>query len=77
MRRSTYAVNLNPATSSSLANVSGVATLGGATVNAIFANGSYIQKQYTILNAASISGGVRRGRRQHQHAGDDHRRAQL
>ena len=53
---STYAVNLNPATSS-FANVSGTATLGGATVNAIFANGNYIQKQYTILNAASISGG--------------------
>jgi uncharacterized protein with beta-barrel porin domain len=51
----TYAVNINP-TTSSFANVSGVATLGGATVNAIFASGSYISKQYTILNAASISG---------------------
>jgi autotransporter-associated beta strand protein len=52
---STYLVNVNP-TTSSFANVSGAATLGGATVNAIFANGSYIAKQYTILNAASISG---------------------
>jgi uncharacterized protein with beta-barrel porin domain len=51
----TFAVNVNPSTSS-FANVSGAATLGGATVNAIFANGSYIAKQYTILNAASISG---------------------
>jgi uncharacterized protein with beta-barrel porin domain len=51
----TYAVNLNPATSS-FANVSGTATLGGATVNAIFANGSYIQKQYTLLTAGMRSG---------------------
>jgi hypothetical protein len=40
----------------SFANVSGAATLGGATVNAIFAPGSYIAKQYTILTAGSISG---------------------
>jgi len=51
----TYAVNINP-TTSSFANVSGVATLGGATVNATFANGSYISKQYTILTAGSING---------------------
>ena len=50
----TYAVNLNPATAS-FANVSGAATLGGATVNAIFANGSYISRQYTILTAGSVS----------------------
>jgi uncharacterized protein with beta-barrel porin domain len=52
---STYAVNVNP-TTSSFATVSGAATLGGATVNASFAAGSYISKQYTILNAASIVG---------------------
>ncbi|SDN04826.1 autotransporter domain-containing protein [Afipia sp. GAS231] len=52
---STYAININP-TTSSFANVSGAATLGGATVNAIFAPGSYIAKQYTILNAGSIIG---------------------
>ena len=52
---STYLINVNP-TTASFANVSGAATLGGATVNAIFANGSYIAKQYTILNAGSISG---------------------
>ena len=50
-----YTVNLNP-TTSSFANVSGTATLGGATVNAIYAAGSYISKQYTILNAGSVSG---------------------
>jgi uncharacterized protein with beta-barrel porin domain len=51
----TYAVNVNPSTAS-FATVSGTATLGGATVNAIFAPGTYISKQYTILNAGSISG---------------------
>jgi uncharacterized protein with beta-barrel porin domain len=51
----TYLVNVNPSTSS-FANVSGVATLGGATVNAIFASGSSISKQYTILTAGSIVG---------------------
>jgi len=49
-----YVVNLNPATAS-FANVTGTAALGGATVNAIFANGSYVAKQYSILTA---SGGV-------------------
>jgi uncharacterized protein with beta-barrel porin domain len=51
---STYAINVNP-TTASFANVSGAATLAG-TVNAIFAPGSYIAKQYTILTAASING---------------------
>ncbi len=49
-----YIVQLNPATSS-FANVTGTATLGGAAVNANFATGSYINKQYTILTA---TGGV-------------------
>ena len=48
-------VNVNP-TTASFANVSGAATLGGATVNASFAAGSYIAKQYTILTAGSIVG---------------------
>jgi autotransporter-associated beta strand protein len=52
---STYAVNVNPAMASS-ANVSGMATLGAATVKAVFAPGSYISKQYTILTAGSVSG---------------------
>jgi autotransporter-associated beta strand protein len=36
-------------------NVTGVATLGGATVNASFAAGTFIAKQYTIVHA---TGGV-------------------
>ncbi len=44
-----YLVQLNPATAS-YANVTGAATLGGATVNAVFASGSYISKTYTILH---------------------------
>ena len=52
---SSYTVALNP-TTSSFANVSGTATLGGATVNANFASGSYVFKQYTILNAGTVSG---------------------
>jgi autotransporter-associated beta strand protein len=46
-------VNLSAA---SFASVTGAATLGGATVNAVFANGSFISKQYTILTAAGVSG---------------------
>jgi hypothetical protein len=49
-----YQVYLNP-TTSSLANVSGNASLAG-TVLASFATGSYISKIYTILSAASVSG---------------------
>jgi autotransporter-associated beta strand protein len=49
-----YLVPVNPSTAS-FANVTGTATLGGATVNAVFANGSYGSRQYTILTAA---GGV-------------------
>jgi hypothetical protein len=52
---STYAVNINPATSS-FATVTGTATLGGATVNAIYANGSYVSKKYNILTAGVVSG---------------------
>ena len=50
-----YQVQVNPSTAS-FANVSGTATLGGASVNATYANGSYISKQYTILTAGSVSG---------------------
>jgi autotransporter-associated beta strand protein len=50
-----YLVQINPSTAS-FANVTGTATLGGATVNVMFANGSYVAKQYTILTAASVSG---------------------
>jgi uncharacterized protein with beta-barrel porin domain len=51
-----YLVQLNPSTAS-FATVTGSATLGGATVNANFASGSYVSKQYTILTATGgISG---------------------
>lgn len=49
-----YWVQINPTTASST-KVSGAATLGGATVAAFFANGSYVSKRYTIVDAA---GGV-------------------
>jgi autotransporter-associated beta strand protein len=49
-----YLVQVNPSTAS-FATVTGTAALGGATVNALFAGGSYISKQYSILTAA---GGV-------------------
>ncbi|MCK1287277.1 autotransporter domain-containing protein [Bradyrhizobium sp. 44] len=52
---STYMVQINPTTSSFTA-VTGTATLGGATVVASFAAGSYVAKQYTILTAGSITG---------------------
>ena len=48
-----YSVQINPATSS-FANVTGAAMLNGATVNAVFASGTYISKQYTILTAGSV-----------------------
>jgi autotransporter-associated beta strand protein len=49
-----YAVFVDPSTAA-FAKVTGQATLNGATVSAVFANGSYISKQYTILTA---NGGV-------------------
>ena len=49
----TFMVQLNPSTAS-FANVTGAASLGG-TVNANFAAGGYVSKQYTILKA---TGGV-------------------
>ena len=51
---SSYMVEVSPA-NADRTNVTGTATLGGATVNANFAAGTYVAKQYTILNAA---GGV-------------------
>ncbi|UFZ06599.1 autotransporter domain-containing protein [Bradyrhizobium ontarionense] len=53
---SSYMVEISP-TSADRVNVSGTATLSGATVNASFAPGSYVAKQYTIVNAGGgISG---------------------
>ncbi len=39
-------------------NITGTASLGGATVNANFAPGGFITKQYTILNATGGFGGT-------------------
>ena len=51
-----YLVQVTPAQAAST-NVSGTATLTGATVQANFASGNYVPKQYTILTAAGgISG---------------------
>ena len=49
-----YRINVNPSTAS-FTNVTGSATLGGATVNAVFNSASYVNKLYSILTA---SGGV-------------------
>jgi len=51
---STYMVEVSPA-GSDFTRVTGSATLGGATVAAQFAPGSYVEKRYTILTA---DGGV-------------------
>jgi T5SS/PEP-CTERM-associated repeat protein len=51
-----YMVEVSPANADRV-NVTGTATLGGATVNASFAAGSYVAKQYTILNATGGLGG--------------------
>ncbi|MDP3158811.1 MAG: autotransporter domain-containing protein, partial [Reyranella sp.] len=54
---SIYLVQVNPATAS-FVNVAGTATLGGATVNATFAPGSYVSKQYTIAAASGAVSGT-------------------
>ena len=46
-----YLVQVTPSAAAST-NVSGTATLTGATVNAQFAPGNYVSKKYTILTAA-------------------------
>jgi len=50
-----YGVVVDPV-SSSYADVTGNASLGGAKVAPLFATGSYVAKHYTILTAASITG---------------------
>ena len=53
---STYMVEVSPSNADRV-NVTGTATLSGATVNASFAAGSLVAKQYTIVNAGGgISG---------------------
>jgi outer membrane autotransporter protein len=50
-----YIVQLNP-TTSTFANVTGTAALGGANVLAAFLPGSYMVKQYTILESTGLGG---------------------
>jgi uncharacterized protein with beta-barrel porin domain len=50
-----YLVQLNP-TTSSFTSVTGTATLGNATVDAVYANGSYVAKRYTFVTAGNVSG---------------------
>jgi uncharacterized protein with beta-barrel porin domain len=49
-----YLVQVNPSTAS-FANVSGSATLAGS-VQAVFAPGSYVTRQYTILHSSGLTG---------------------
>jgi hypothetical protein len=49
-----YLVQINPSTAS-LANVTGTASLAG-TVQAAFAPGSYVTRQYTILHSGGLVG---------------------
>ena len=51
---STYQVEVSPVGADRV-NVSGIATLNGATLSAIYEPGAYVTKRYTVLNAA---GGV-------------------
>jgi hypothetical protein len=53
---SSYMVEVSP-DNADRTNVTGMANLGGASVNAHFAAGSYVEKQYTILNATGGLGG--------------------
>ncbi|MBR1120147.1 autotransporter domain-containing protein [Bradyrhizobium lablabi] len=54
---STYLIQVSPATAGRT-NVTGAANLGGATVNAVFQPGSYVNKKYTILTANGGLGGT-------------------
>ncbi|WP_305848999.1 autotransporter domain-containing protein [Tardiphaga alba] len=54
---STYIVEVSP-TNADRVNVTDSADLGGAKVNASFSAGSYVTKQYTILNATNGLGGT-------------------
>ncbi len=52
---STYLVDVSPASAASV-NVTGTATLGGATLRTSYAPGSYVARQYTILTAGVVDG---------------------
>ena len=65
---SSYLVEVSPA-NADRTNVTGTATLGGATVNASFAPGTYVEKQYTIVNATGGVIGTFNSLGEHQSAG--------
>jgi autotransporter-associated beta strand protein len=52
---STYLIQVSPA-NAGRTNVSGTATLNGATVSAMFIPGSFVDRQYIILNGTGIGG---------------------
>jgi autotransporter-associated beta strand protein len=52
---STYMIQVSPA-NAGLTNVTGTATLNGATVSAVFAPGTYVARQYTILTGTITAG---------------------
>ncbi|WP_163156010.1 autotransporter-associated beta strand repeat-containing protein [Bradyrhizobium uaiense] len=52
-----YQVAINP-TTAPFVNATGSATLGGASVQAFFSSGTYVNKQYTIVAAAGGIGGT-------------------
>ena len=54
---STYMIQVSP-TTAGLTNVTGAATLDGASVRAVFLPGTYVNKQYTILTATGGLGGT-------------------
>src|ERR1700694_5477878 len=54
---STYMIHVLPA-NAGRTNVLGIATLGGATVNALFLPGSYVNRQYIIVNSANAVSGT-------------------
>jgi uncharacterized protein with beta-barrel porin domain len=57
---STYMLQVSPANASrtNVMGVTGTATLGGATVSAVFLPGSFVDRQYTILNATGGVSGI-------------------
>ena len=66
-----YLVQVDPAGATST-NISGPATLKGAAVNAVFASGNYVTKQYDILHAGGGVNGTFATLDQRQHAGGAH-----
>ena len=52
-----YLVQINPS-AAAFAAVTGTTTIGGGTVNAVFASGNYASRQYTILTSTGALGGT-------------------